>query len=63
MNFHGIKAVEDYASFVTTDRGSNIEKAVRDSNMLAGIPCFSHVMCRVLLSAVDKVCCFIQIKK
>jgi hypothetical protein len=45
-----------YPLFITSDRGSNIQAAIRQSqNNLTGIPCFSHVMHRAVLGAIDTI--------
>ena len=41
--------------WVTTDRGSNIEKAVRESSTMRHIPCFSHIADRAVNAALELV--------
>ena len=37
------------------DRGSNIEKALREADSMTGVPCYSHTIQRAILEVVDEV--------
>ena len=39
--------------WATTDRGSNICKAIRESPVTTHVPCFSHVANRAITAALD----------
>ncbi len=48
---------------MTADKGSNIKKAIVTSKTFCYVPCFSHVMHRVILAALSKVSMVMMLKK
>ena len=41
--------------YTTTDRGTNIQKAIAESSRLLHVPCFSHVLHRAVLGAFEEI--------
>ena len=52
----GIREEEEFPTYITSDRGSNIQAAVKLSQgALIGVPCFSHVMHRACMASMINI--------